>query len=80
VTHRKTEKERQLFDGKREGWGGRAKPYDSEKAWSSIYKSLNTLCPKGYYGGLNMISSRCLSFHVIRHVLNECAGLRNKQK
>ncbi len=35
ATHMKTEKERQFADGRREGDGGGAKSYDSEKAWSS---------------------------------------------
>jgi hypothetical protein len=33
--HRKTEKERQLADGRRGGGGG-AKSYDGAQAWSSI--------------------------------------------
>jgi hypothetical protein len=37
---RKTEKERQLADGRwGRGWGG-AKSYDGEKAWSSINHSI----------------------------------------
>jgi hypothetical protein len=44
ATHQrpKTEKERQLVDG-RKGGGG-AKRNDDEKASSSLYKSFNTLC------------------------------------
>jgi len=40
VTHRKTEKERKLADGRRGGGGGReAKSYDGENARSSINHS-----------------------------------------
>jgi hypothetical protein len=40
VTHRKTEKERQLAEGGRGGgWEG-AKSYDSKKGWSSINHSI----------------------------------------
>jgi hypothetical protein len=39
ATHRKTEKQRQLADVRGGGGGGRAKSYDSEKAWSSINHS-----------------------------------------
>ncbi len=40
ATHRKTKKERQLADGEGGGGGGGAKPYDGEKAWSSIHHSI----------------------------------------
>ncbi len=39
ATHRKTEQESQLADG-REEEGGRARSYDREKAWSSIHHSI----------------------------------------
>jgi hypothetical protein len=41
LTHRKTEKERQLADGRvGEVVWGRAKAHDGEKAWSSIIHSI----------------------------------------
>jgi hypothetical protein len=41
VTQSKTEKERQLADGREGGWGGRgAESYDRKKAWSSIDHSI----------------------------------------
>jgi hypothetical protein len=41
ATHRKTEKERQLADGKGgEEVGGGAKSYDGEKVWSSKNRSI----------------------------------------
>ncbi len=41
--HRKTEKERQLADGRgREGGGRGAISYDCKKAWASIYHSILT--------------------------------------
>jgi hypothetical protein len=40
VTHWKTEKERQLADGREGGGGGGAKSNDSEKAWFSKNHSI----------------------------------------
>jgi hypothetical protein len=40
LSHRKTEKERQLADERRVGGGRGAKAYDVEKAWSSINHSI----------------------------------------
>ncbi len=45
VIHRKTEKERQLADGRgEEGEEREVESYDRKKAWSSINKSFNTHC------------------------------------
>jgi hypothetical protein len=40
ATHRKTEKERQLADGRGVGGGGGAKSYEGEKTWPSINHSI----------------------------------------
>jgi hypothetical protein len=37
ATHSKNEKERQLADEKGAGFGGGARSYDGQKAWSSFY-------------------------------------------
>ncbi len=40
ATHRETEKERQVDDGRVEGWGRGAESYVHKKAWSSINHSI----------------------------------------
>ncbi len=64
ATHRKTEKEKHLVDGRWGGGGGGAKSYDSEKIWSSInysilpdfsqpaYNSASAGCPKWNHSDL----------------------------
>ncbi len=48
--HRKTEKERQLADGKRGRDGGVAKSYDGEISWSSINHTILSAAPLTTWG------------------------------